>query len=220
MSVATISEQLFEAHCSSRGAHFRRLPETTSRQPDYELLLCPGSIIAEVKQIDPNKTDLSPEVLRQCQERGYGLAPVDRVRGLIASGYTQLKPYAKRGYPCILVAYNNAGLVNYIDEHTVTKAMFGPLFLQFQLAPSGALRWAGTTFGGGRKVTRNSCRSLSALCVLETGSPGTSRLHVYHNPYADVPANTSQLSGVADFQYVYDDPHQNRSLFGPRLLEV
>src|SRR5690606_39486354 len=54
--------------------------EGTSRQPDYELLLCPGSVIAEVKQIDPNETDLSPEVLRQCQEQGYGLAPVDRVR--------------------------------------------------------------------------------------------------------------------------------------------
>jgi hypothetical protein len=220
MSIATVSEQFFEAHCSSRRIRFRRLPEGTSRQPDYELLLCPGSVIAEVKQIDPNETDLSPEVLRQCQEQGYGLAPVDRVRGLIDSGYPQLKPYAQRGFPCILIAYNNAGLVNYIDEHTVTKAMFGPLFLHFQFGPSDGVRWTGTGFGGGRKVTRNTCRSLSALCVLETGSPGVSRLHVYHNPYADVPANPTQLASVADFQYVYDDPHQNRSLFGPRLLEV
>src|SRR5687767_13378930 len=127
MSLPTISEKLFEAHCETRLVRFRRIPPSTEqgvRKPDYELLLCPGSIIVDVKQIDANENDLAPELLARCQEEGMGLAPVERVRGMIESCYGQLRPYSKQGFPCMLVTYNYAGLVNYIDEHTVSKSLF------------------------------------------------------------------------------------------------
>jgi len=220
MTVQTISEQLFEQHCASRSVHLRRIQQSAQQEPDYEVLLCPASVIAEIKQMDANSRDLSRELLEECQEQGMGLAPVKRVREMIASGYPQLKRYSKLGFPGMLVTYNNAGLVNYIDQFTVTKAMFGSPGLYFALDQGGVIRMTGQGFGGGRKVTRNTCRALSALCVLSTGGPAVTRLDVYHNPYATIPIAPSLLSSLADRQFAYGDPHGKSPLVTPSLLEV
>ena len=207
MSGRTISELIFEQHCARRGVEVRRIPESTHREPDYEVYLEGGSIVAEIKQMDPNERDRTRELQWNEEDDGMAVAPADRVRGMLASGYPQLKRYAKMGCPGVLVTFNNAGHVNYIDDFTVTKAMFGSPHVAFSIGQDRILRFRGHGFGGGRRVTRNTCRALSALCVLIGGSSGASELHVYHNPYADLPIDPKQLAVLADSQYVYDDPH-------------
>lgn len=214
MSGRTISEFIFEQHCARRGVEARRVSESTRREPDYEVYLEGGSIMAEIKQMDPNGRDRTRELQQNEEDDGMVVAPARRVRGMLDSGYPQLRRYAEQGYPGILVAFNNAGHVNYIDDFTVMKAMFGSPHLVFNIDQDGKLHNAGHGFGGGRKVTRSSFRALSALCVLVVDSPNNIELHAFHNPYADLPIDPVWLAPLATHQYAYDDPHgSGRSAF-------
>ena len=221
MTIATISEDFFERHCTLRGARFSRIAEGEAKSPDYWVQIHRRPIIVEVKQLDPNANDRLKETLDSCIESGMGLAPVKRVRQKLAEAYLQIRAHAARGMACIVVVYNNAGLMNFIDGFTVTKAMFGSPQIYLTLNQRGFLSLAGEGFGSGQKLTRNSCRGISALCVLETGGHRETHLSAYHNPYALNPIDPPDLSPIADYQYVYDAPN-SKSTFSifPRLLEI
>lgn len=203
----TDSETLFSNLCAARKVRCIRIEEGSKRTADYEIILGQLSAFVEIKQLDFNDRDR--EVERQMDEGGMAgaVAPTRRVRDQIAKAYNQLKAYSKRGYPCLIVLYNNAGLLNDIDSFTVTSAMFGEFGVHLSQDNSQIIHVAGHGFLGGRKVTRNTCRGISAVCVLKSGGSQGLRITAYHNPYAINPIEPAVLALLATSQLCHDDPH-------------
>lgn len=211
-AMSTISEELFAALCITRSIQCERLPEGDAVTADYRLLLGDVEVYVEVKQLNPNDRDR-----RRAAESAHSgrtpllMAPTRRVRDQITKAYRQLKAYAKCGHSCIIVLYNNSGTLNYIDSFTVTSAMFGVYGVRVTLNDSRIVRHVGHGFLGGRKVTRNECRGISAVCVVErTGMAEELKLTAYHNPFATQPIATQVLALLASEQFRHDEPHEGQ----------
>ena len=208
MTERTISEQLFESLCSGKAVPCTRIPTGAAKTPDYEIVLGVQRVAVEIKQLDENEEDKRiNRSLEAGLDTGGTIPPTPRLRKKIAEGYSQLKAVARDGQPCILVVYNNSGFLNFIDAFTVTTAMFGSFAVRLGLTVKGHSEVIGHGFMGKRKVTRNTCKRLSAIGVLNDGSTGSVRLEVYHNPYAAVPIPPASLSLLAASQFLHPDPH-------------
>lgn len=222
--MSTISEELFERLCQTRAIACRKIPEGTSKTPDYELKIDSYTVLVEVKQLDENDEDRK---INEALDRGDDVpaieCPSDRVRRQIAVAYRQLKAYNRAGLATGIVLYNNAGPLTFIDSWTVTKAMFGDYGYRFGIpAPSGGpIVDLGAGFMGRRKVTRNSCRVLSFVAVLKKGQDDTPVLEAYHNPFATVLLPATVMSCIAASQFMHDNPHDRRWVhWEPKRLEV
>ncbi len=208
MTDRTISEQLFESLCSAKAVSCRRIPAGPSKTPDYEIVLDVQRVAVEVKQLDENDEDKRlNRVLDQRLMIEGAVAPTSRLRKQIAEGYRQLKAVAREGRPSLLVVYNNAGVLHYIDSFTVTTAMFGTFGVHLGLSASSGMQVTGQGFMGKRKITRNTCRQLSALAVMSGAARGAIRLDIYHNPYAITPIRPAVIASLADSQFLHPDPH-------------
>lgn len=127
MTQKTISEELFEQFCREHGVPASRIP----RQPDlstadYRCQMSGQQIIAEVKQLDPNKED--GVALRRGLNGIPGMqwAGGDRVRAAIKEARPQLKQSAEGKFPGLLVLYNNVPVApGYTDPFMVLHAMHG-----------------------------------------------------------------------------------------------
>jgi hypothetical protein len=90
VSNRTISEVRFENLCASKGVDCERIPESAAKTADYRVSLGSTTIVAEVKQLDPNNDDKKlAEVWGTPQSPG-AVAPSDRVQGLLDDGYSQI----------------------------------------------------------------------------------------------------------------------------------
>ena len=206
----TISERLFESLCYHREIPCQRIPTAKHSTPDYEIVLGAKRVFVEVKQLDPNADDIQHnQALATIPNNVIGPVdcPAPRVREQIARAYRQLKTAARNGEPCLLVIYNNSGPLNYIDEFTVTTAMFGRYGVRFGLARTGYIREIGRGFMGDAKLTRNTCKALSAVGILEGRQSGVLSLDVYHNPFALTPIELAIIAPLATSQFRHPNPH-------------
>ncbi|MBK7414698.1 MAG: hypothetical protein IPJ38_05840 [Dechloromonas sp.] len=173
------------------------------------MILSECIIGVEIKQLDENDDDkLRNSQLGQGKVVGGSGLRV-RLRRQIASGYGQLKRYAREGAPSLLVIYNNSGLLNFIDSFSITTAMFGSFGVRFGIDKSGTVDVTGQGFIGNRKLTRNECRKLSAIAVLKESASSIS-LDVYHNPFADIPLEPCLIRALADAQFIHPNPHSGQ----------
>ena len=204
----TESERLFARHCADRQIQCERIEEGTAKSADYTLTLGQTEMVVEVKQLDPNERDRIVKKNMEAGECQGGVAPSRRVRDQIAKAYKQLKPYAAEDRPCLVVLYNNAGYLNRIDKFTITAAMFGTSGIGLGLGSDKIIRPVSQGFGAKRKLTRNTCRGISAVCVISSSDSGTV-LTVYHNPFALRPIDPADLSSLAGKQFRHEDPHSH-----------
>jgi hypothetical protein len=211
MTQPTISELLFEELCATRAVPCRAIPVGASPTPDYEVVLGVQSVIVEIKQLDANEDDRRRnQALESGAQIDCAVSPAGRLRDQIARGYRQLRSAARDGQPCLLVIYNNSGFLNFIDSFTVTTAMFGSYGVRLGLTKSGEVHEMGRGFMGNRRVTRNTCKRLSALGVLKDARSGKLRLEAYHNPFAEVPIAPSLMVVLAESQFIHRNPHDGR----------
>ena len=218
VAILTKSESLFADLCAARKVPCKRIEEGLNRTADYEVTLDRLLVYVELKQLDTNESDRK---VKEKMKAGYiagTVAPTRRVRDQIAKAYNQLKTYYKGGHPCLVVLFNNVGILSHIDSFTVTSAMFGGFGFRLALDSSQAIRVSGHGFLGGRKLTRNTCRGISAVCVLESSGSAGLRLTAYHNPYATNPIEPTVLALLATSQLRHDDPHTGH--FVPLLPRV
>ena len=104
----TESEILFERFCANKGIGFEKVLEGKKPTPDYDIFLEHKKVIAEVKQIDPNKDDLRAEKeLRDNQFTLIGCVPGKRVRNKIGSAGPQIRSRTEGKHPSIIILYNN-----------------------------------------------------------------------------------------------------------------
>jgi hypothetical protein len=127
------------------------------------------------------------------------------VQQQIADSYTQLKVSSEGKYPTMLVLYNNAGILNWIDSFTISKAMFGSfgMKLGFTKEPDTHIVVVKQGFFGNRKITKESCRALSVVAVMNDSCGKNVKLCAYHNPFAAAPIATKSLSQLASSQFLH-----------------
>lgn len=87
MAVETLSETLFKQHCKAREVKCGRIDEGTTSVADFEVTLHGVTVIAEVKQLDPNEHDVAREAAMRDGHVGSGHAPTGRLRNLLSGAY-------------------------------------------------------------------------------------------------------------------------------------
>ncbi|HKA56004.1 MAG TPA: hypothetical protein VKJ47_20320, partial [Candidatus Binatia bacterium] len=177
---ATVSEELFERLCLEHGIIPSRIPEGVGETADYEIILGAIKVVVEVKQLDRTPPDV---------ETAGVVAPSDWVRKQIGDSYAQLENSSGGGSPTMLVLYNNAGGPSWIDSFTIATAMFGNFGMKLGLKtnPQPEVVIVRQGFLGRRKVTEDTCRSLSVVAVMESSHQQKVALDAYHNPFATIP---------------------------------
>ncbi len=198
----TQSETLFEELCTQHGIAYTRIPVFPGcpPQPDYELVLAGGKVIAEVKQIDPNADDRRFTETLSCdhvatQRRNPDLM-ARRVRNAIRNSVTQIKSRLRShpGVPAALVLFD-AARNGYTDPYVVQTAMHGWEHVVFDVSLTGdapRVMDRGFPRRNNRAVRRDKNQQLSALATLhECWNIDTRErfleLCFYHNHYAAHP---------------------------------
>jgi hypothetical protein len=206
MSVQTRSEILFERFCEETGTAFSRIPAQPAanrRTPDYELHLHVPPILAEVKQIDPNREDKA--LTRQYEAGGsYEFQHIagKRVREKISEAASQLKTQAGADQPTLLVVYNNVDpLRGFTDRLAMMSAMYGqPEGVITTSRGLGAMVLSTSRqLGGSRRLTPKHNTTISAVAALFEGPEGL-YLVVYHNRFAAHPIPPEVLRRPRIFQ--------------------
>ena len=202
----TTSERVFEEFCHASGIDCRRIPETDTRTPDYELFLNDVRVVVEVKEMAPN--DAERESDRVVKERGYGVAssetPCARVRKKIADSSGQIKARTEGTHPSILVLFDKGRIARHLDPYQIQVAMYGleQIYLAVPPIGEGSPYKVGAGHGPKRKMTDQHNTSISAVGALVMTAPAQTELHVYHNRFAHIPLDPALLGrpGVAQFQ--------------------
>lgn len=207
MSIQTNSEALFEKLCSQRGIACSRIPRGTQKTADYRVSLGSATLIAEIKQLDENDEDMKLGPEWGTQNSPGTVAPSDRVQALLEKGYPQIRRSCEGNQPAMIVVYNNSGPWNWIDTFTVAKAMFGSFGFVLGLQSDQRVVVSGHGYLGERKVTKDTFRSLSVVGVLKRLKDDVIGLDCYHNPFATVPIEPTQLTVLANEQYIHPNPH-------------
>ena len=201
----TISEREFEAFCNARRIPFERVPATTTRTPDYELVLGSTRVVVEVKETEPNAEERESD--RLVAIRGYGNAvgttPGDRVRKMVQSCSSQLKTHSKGVNPTLLVAFDRGRAAGHVESYHIRVAMYGLEQVHIAVPPIGRGRPTarGISHGPKRKMTATDNTSISAIAALVMSGPTTHHLFVYRNRFAKVPLDPALLQqfGISHF---------------------
>lgn len=199
MNIRTESEILFERFCSETCVSYTRIPPEPRfgrRTPDYELHVQVPSLLAEVKQIDPNAED--KVVFRKFQETGvleFEGIPGKRLRNKISEAASQLKARVGQNQPTLLVVYNN---VDVLQGFTGPDAMMSAMYGLYEVTliktsrPRRQVLGASHRLGGKRKLTPEHNTTLSAVAALFEWPEGP-YLVLYHNKFAANPISPEVL---------------------------
>ena len=196
--IKTKSELLFEAFCEEHDFQCNKIPPSSEKTPDYEIVLKEAKIIVEVKQIDPNL--LEEEKIKEFIKRGTVTIRSElgkRIRGKITDAQNKFSKAMENRNPSILVLYNNVKLYKHTDPKDILSGMYGQLC--FPVAPGGPI--GNMELGPNRKMTKTTNTSISAIGILKENNSGKPFLAIYHNLYASVPLNPDILSGIPVMQY-------------------
>lgn len=206
----TISEQLFEDFCTQRGFRLEKIPESTERTPDYDLFVNDIQIVVEVKQIDPNKDDITAQndlVNNPGKVVFISDSPGNRVRSLVNKAAGQISKRAKGKHPSLLVLYNNAEIADYLNDYSIKTGMFGIEKVVFNVSQNidSQISVLDRAFGPKRKMTPTNNTSISAVAVIKTLENNFYELAIYHNPFAAMPLAPSVFNFPNIKQFIIEN---------------
>ena len=204
----TESESLFEKLCIIKRIKFEPIPiEENLRTPDYRIWLNSIKVIVEVKQMELNKDDLQfIEKISKGIEVPNGFRGTGhlRIRNLIDDAYPQLKNFTNDLHPSLIVACDLTKGLSHLENEDVLNAMYGDevVIISDTSKNSEEVNPTRHKFGGNRKVTKGTKRSLSAVALLEFNEFNeTVRLEVFHNIHASIPLDPQVAWQIADRQF-------------------
>jgi hypothetical protein len=99
--------------------------------------------------------------------------------------------------------------------------MFGSYAIVLGLQSNQTISKTGQGYLGQRWVPKDTSRSLSLAGVLKKVRTDTLGLDCYHNPFADVAADSHLVAKLADAPYIHPNPH-NRGFvpWEPKRIET
>lgn len=195
-----------------------RLAEGAVKTPDYEIRVDDIRIAVEVKQVEPSAEDRS--LLEQAARGELTSYWVDmfRARQRIRDGVKQLRAHSKGRQPAMVVLYEVAGPLGYLDSDSVAQCLYGPEEVRVAVSedPSREPWVLGGSRGGGRVATEQDNTTLSAVAVLRTTGE-CETLSVFHNAFAVRPIEPHRFrfEGVRHFVWRAPDP-----MVLPRWVDV
>jgi hypothetical protein len=204
----TESETLFEKLCDDKRIKFEPISvEKNLRTPDYHIWLDTIKVIVEVKQMEFNKDDL--EFIEKVSKgievpNGFRSTGHLRIRNIIDDAYPQLKNFTNDLHPSLIIAYDLTKGLSHLDSEDILNAMYGneTVIVSSLSMDTEEVDPTRHKFGGNRKVTKNTKRSLSALALLKfTETNEKISLLVFHNIHAKVPLDPKIAWQIADKQY-------------------
>jgi len=217
-AVRTVSEQLFESFCTGNGFQACPVQTESHRTPDYILRVRGTSIVVEVKQFDPNATELTT-LRKPPEEWGESDAfspefPGERVRSKIDSALPQIKKVAGSSMPAMLVLYDNVRLWPEIcDAGSIGVALYGTenALISSEEAPQGGATIVARWHGGSRRATPSANTTLSAIGILDVShESGEIALSVFHNYFAKNPIAIDSFCGAQIKHYkLRDSPERS-----------
>lgn len=204
----TLSERLFEEFCRGHGLSFDPVTRAACRTPDYDVWFGDRQVVVEVKQLEPNAEDRAQ--LLKLEAGGpatFGGEAGKRVRQEITDAKKQLRSRAKGRFPGLLVLYNTAPLISYLDPMFILLAMYGELTATIDRSSNAEKRTIqALSFGRKRSVSTSQNTTISAVCVLVENPEGHPTLTFYHNRFAALPFDPSWLRGELVRHYVLTTP--------------
>ena len=180
----TSGERYFEVFCDYHGLKYEKiLEEKDIRTPDYRLFIDDYLIIAEIKDMEPNKED--QKALKEFYEKGsvvWGESKVgSRVRNKIITSKDQIKRYTKNRYPSILLIFDNRNEITpTLTDYEIKVGMFG--FESISINNNLNFR----KFGGKAQMTKNSRKYISYIGLLIKENNSKHCLKLYENYYANI----------------------------------
>lgn len=208
MNRTTSEAALFEHFCARSGVACTSISAAASptgqRSPDYELAIGDLTLIAEVKQIDPNPEEMQKWRKHQVDRTTmvFNDDPRSRIRDKLSDANAALRVRCGNR-PGLVVLYNNVffrpSLISPID---IMAAMYGKMGVTFLPSEDpGIPPELQARLLGDRGVGPSSNTSISAVCVLR-GDPADPTLDVFRNHYAAVPLETGhlRLPGIQHFE--------------------
>jgi hypothetical protein len=180
-----VSHITLEQFCRLNGILAEPIQRTAAPTPDYRVSVGPKCYFVELKQLEPNEDD-QPQ-LRQLETTGLTAGEVatgKRARNKVDKATRQLTPSAQRGFPTLLVLFDNTGL-HTLDVHTDHAAIESAMY--------------------GRVAVGEP--TISAVGVLRPYHPDCKGpyLVLYHNESADVPLDPECVAHITDYQYRRED---------------
>jgi hypothetical protein len=171
-----------------------RSHKEAQRRPDFVVRLGLHRLAAEIKQVDPNPSDL--EQARRFHAGGiasFGGEPGARLRDHIKEASAQLRALTQCRWPGIAVLYDNTALSAYVDSYHIKAAMDGLEQLVFQSSAEyrPLSHFLGWRSGPKRRLTPSTGNAVSAVAHLRRGPDGTPHIDIYHNEHALAPLDAT-----------------------------
>lgn len=221
----TEADILFERFCSERQIGIKRIVESSTMTPDYEIRIGSLVVAVEVKQLTPINDD--KKFLKKFREQGAKAHYVnmDRPRQNIRCATKQLRAHTQRLMPAIVVLFDTlGGLLGYLDLDNIAQCLYGAEQFHFAVpnpepgVPRKKPEILGASLGGGRIATEKHNTTLSAVCILKfERAANRLSMEVLHNCYAAKPIdpNNFRIPDVTHFMYKATDAHTM-----PRLVSI
>jgi hypothetical protein len=228
----TKSERCFEEFCRQKGIRYKRIAESKTPTPDYDIFVPRRKIVVEVKEITPNKEEKQAQNELAKKKFVFGwFTPGQRIRKKISESVPQIKNRTNHRYPGILVLFDKGFIAGHLDPYDIRVAMCGLETVQIvfpndsQLSPYSVR----TKYGPKRKMTPEHNTSISAIGVLYARRHSSIEMVIYHNMFAGVPLdpmllnryeipqyrlNQSQPDVIADWELFVGSLNLNKSLQG------
>jgi hypothetical protein len=210
MSAETKSERLFAELCKRHGYRaFKIEPESRAgrRTADFQVSTPHGDIVAEVKELRPNREDRHYiQEMKEKHQATYSSTVGSRAREALRDAAKQLKRHIGRGLPMVAVLYDNVqtadgrvGMpMSFTELHHIDAAMYGNLVVTVPL--KGGKVHDPDKAGGGRCLTETRRRYVSAVGVISDWDDQT--LYMFHNFFADTPLRVDVFADHKCFHYV------------------
>jgi hypothetical protein len=210
----TLSENIFVDFCDHLGYRTEKIPTQSDdglKTPDFRVISGDRSLVAEVKEITPNEEDRKHiEAFQNDEIRVHSSKPGERARREIKSAAKQLREHSGRGYPLIVVLYENFEIEGpnpfypmfYTMPYNIDFAMFGMIAVTVSLEDRSK-RYPDKS-GPGKTTNEKEKKYISAVCVISNHDDKT--FFVYHNPFAEVPLSTDWFSGEHCIHYKKPEP--------------
>jgi hypothetical protein len=186
MSVKTVSEKAFEEFCAINRLACEKIQESSEngvRTPDYKVTIQGQEFVFEIKQFDQDIRN---------PDGSWTLTPGELIRKAITKKNSQVKKWAEKGFPTILLVFNNFDQ-NFrslgTDQHDFITAMYGEMTV---LIDKTSMKIVDSFHGRNSKCQTKSNTSFSAIGgIYQLGASVVIR--IYENIYAKVPINYASL---------------------------
>jgi len=174
----TQSELLFESILTNNDIAYKKIPEKSSRTPDYQVYLNNDVTYWEIKELTKNPEEQHIQALIDQDKHDIYTINSLRVTNCIKSACGQFKEFGATNHPCVIVLYDarEFSVKDFTLYQYIQSAMLG--IPEYRINNDGKKVEINRSHG----LLTNRKRYISAIAIMTDNKHG---LHFFHNPNAE-----------------------------------